>query len=521
MPEQMGAGAALFDYDNDGDLDVFLVQGGPLGPARPTGRRRTDQPAVSQRPAEGRRTAAHAALHRRHRRAPASGCARYGMGAAVGDYDNDGDLDLYVTPSGPTTLYRNNGDGTFTDVTAAGRRQRSALEHQRRVRRLRPRRRSRSVRRQLPRLHDRRQQACHDAARRARLLQPARLSAGARPAVPQRRRRPLRRRHRDAPASARPTAPASASSAGDYNGDGWLDLYVANDATPNQLWINRRDGTFADEGLLSGAALNAAGNPEGSMGIASGDFDGDGDEDLFVTNIVGETFVLYANDGTRQLRGRARARPGSRRRPRRSPASAPTGSTTTTTAGSTCSSPTAPSTSSRRSAASRCRSGCGTSCFATPAPGGSRRPARRRGRRSRAPRSAAAPRSATSTTTATSTSSSPTTTGPSGCCSIRPTASAAAAITGCRFACEQAQGNRFGVRRMGRASSEPARRRCGGASKTDGSYLSASDPRVHFGLGASAALDAVMVQWPDGQRERWTGLAVDRLITLRRGTGNK
>ena len=55
--------------------------------------------------------------------------------------------------------------------------------------------------------------------------------------------------------------------------------------------------------------------------------------------------------------------------------------------------------------------------------------------------------------------------------------------------------------------------------KTDGSYLSASDPRAHFGLGSSAALDAVVVQWPDGQRERWTGLAGDRLITLRRGTG--
>ena len=84
---------------------------------------------------------------------------------------------------------------------------------------------------------------------------------------------------------------------GDYNADGWLDLYVANDATANQLWINRRDGTFADEGLLSGSALNAAGNPEGSMGIASGDFDADGDEDLFVSNIIGETFALYVNDG--------------------------------------------------------------------------------------------------------------------------------------------------------------------------------------------------------------------------------
>ena len=84
---------------------------------------------------------------------------------------------------------------------------------------------------------------------------------------------------------------------GDYNSDGWLDLYVANDAMPNQLWINQRNGTFVDEAPLAGAALNAAGNPEGSMGIASGDPDADGDEDLFITNIVGETFALYVNDG--------------------------------------------------------------------------------------------------------------------------------------------------------------------------------------------------------------------------------
>ena len=90
-------------------------------------------------------------------------------------------------------------------------------------------------------------------------------------------------------------------STGDYNGDGWLDFYVANDATPNQLWINQKNGTFKDDGLLSGTALNAAGNPEGSMGIASGDFDLDGDEDLFVTNIVGETFVALCERRTRRV----------------------------------------------------------------------------------------------------------------------------------------------------------------------------------------------------------------------------
>src|SRR5207248_10633073 len=82
-----------------------------------------------------------------------------------------------------------------------------------------------------------------------------------------------------------------------YNADGRPDVSVANDATPNQLWMNRHDGTFADNGLLSGSAVSPTGNPEGSMGIASGDFDLDGDEDLFVTNIIGETFALYVNDG--------------------------------------------------------------------------------------------------------------------------------------------------------------------------------------------------------------------------------
>ncbi len=219
------------------------------------------------------------------------------MGAAVGDYDNDGDLDLFVTAFGPDTLYRNNGDGTFTDVTAAAgvsdplwSTSAAFFDYDR----------DGDLDLFVANYLDftvAGNKPCNDSARRARLLRPARVSAGARPAVSQRGQRPFHRRDRSVPASARPTAPASASSTGDYNGDGWLDLYVANDATPNQLWINQRDGTFVDEGLLSGAALNAAGNPEGSMGIASGDFDADGDEDLFVTNIVGETFALYINDG--------------------------------------------------------------------------------------------------------------------------------------------------------------------------------------------------------------------------------
>ena len=291
MPEQMGAGSALFDYDGDGDLDVFLVQSGSLTAAANRERRDADQPSVSQR----------------------------------------------SCPRGEASLYRRDRP----------RRRRSArVWHGRGDRRLRQRRRSRSARHVLrtgDALQEQRQRHVHrrdeGVARRRRALERQRGvrdydrdgdldlfvanyldftlagnkvcndSLGARDYCSPRAYKPVPDRLYRNDGGGRFTDVSEAAgitkadgaglgvSTGDYNGDGWLDLYVANDATPNQLWINQKNGTFKDDGLLSGTALNAAGNPEGSMGIASGDFDLDGDEDLFVTNIVGETFVLYVNDG--------------------------------------------------------------------------------------------------------------------------------------------------------------------------------------------------------------------------------
>src|SRR5207249_1621860 len=83
----------------------------------------------------------------------------------------------------------------------------------------------------------------------------------------------------------------------DFNGDGWIDIYVANDGQANQLWINQRNGTFKNMGLLSGSALNADGKTEASMGVDAGDFDDDGDEDLVVTNLTDEGSALYVNNG--------------------------------------------------------------------------------------------------------------------------------------------------------------------------------------------------------------------------------
>jgi hypothetical protein len=83
----------------------------------------------------------------------------------------------------------------------------------------------------------------------------------------------------------------------DFNGDGWLDIYVGNDGQPNQLWMSQHDGTFRNDAILAGVAVNMDGNSQASMGVDAADFDGDGDEDLFLTHLLGETNTIYVNDG--------------------------------------------------------------------------------------------------------------------------------------------------------------------------------------------------------------------------------
>ena len=98
--------------------------------------------------------------------------------------------------------------------------------------------------------------------------------------------------------------PALGVTAADFDRDGWPDLYVANDMSGNFLWLNQHDGTFVDAGLISGAAYNQAGRPEASMGVTAGDFDGDGDDDLFMTHLNRQSNTLYINDGHGQFADR-------------------------------------------------------------------------------------------------------------------------------------------------------------------------------------------------------------------------
>ena len=292
--EIMGGGAALLDYDNDGDLDVYLVQGGSLGeaaspPAGPSDRLfRND----GWSDADGRHVLAFVDVTAR------AGVEEgvYGMRVASADVDNDGWPDLFVTNFGPNRLLRNRGDGTFVETAAA-----AGIDDPRwsvaasffdfdrdgrldlyvgqyvdyRIAAHRP---------------------CYSAAGRLDYCAPSDF-----PGETDR----LYRNRGDGrfedvskrSGIGREPGASLGSIAADLDGDGLPDLYVATDGYPNQLWRNQGDGTFVDTALLSGTAVNSEGRAEASMGVALGDTDGDGVDDLLLTHLFGESHTLYAGLG--------------------------------------------------------------------------------------------------------------------------------------------------------------------------------------------------------------------------------
>ncbi len=301
--EVTGSGAALLDYDNDGDLDAYLVQGQlarpgarpdeavfPFAGPWPPGDRlyRNDSVAGAGDSIEPRFVDV----------TEASGIVAtgYGMGVVAGDYDNDGQVDLYVTNFGSNQLLRNRGDGTFEDVTeAAGADDRrwtvpaAFVDYDRDgwldlfIGNYVDFTFSRHVACSLP---SGAPDYCSPLAYRP---------------VPDRL---LRNRGdgRFEDVTRRAGIDAAFGNAlgvvtADFNEDGWIDIYVANDMMANQMWINQRDGTFVDEGVIGGSALNEEGQPQASMGVVVGDVDADGDLDLFMTHLQGETNTLYLSDG--------------------------------------------------------------------------------------------------------------------------------------------------------------------------------------------------------------------------------
>ena len=275
LHEIIGSGVALFDANGDDMLDILHVRFPPPGQQdAPAPNRlyqqRTDGTFVDVTEAAG------------------IGHPGYGQGAAIGDVDNDGDADVYVTNFGPDAFYRNNGDGTFAlesaglsndtwgtsaafgDINRDGYLELYVANY-----------------------------VQFDAAAICRGKHGVRDYCNPQkfPPAPDR----LFLNNGDGTFTDITERAGIAATPGrglgvvclDLTGDGWLDFYVANDGEANQLWVNQKDGTFAEEAILRGLAFNTYGQPEGSMGIAVGDVNGDTHPDLFATHLTDETNTLY------------------------------------------------------------------------------------------------------------------------------------------------------------------------------------------------------------------------------------
>jgi hypothetical protein len=282
-----GNGAAFFDYDNDRDLDALIVNGSTREHIATGG-----DPMVALYRSDGRGRFTDVTA--------SSGFTRrgWGSGVCVGDYDNDEAPDVYITAFGPDVLWHNNGNGTFTDVT-----RRAAIDDTRWG--------TSCAFADYDRDGDLDLYVANyvkfDESIPARgttancrfmatdvFCGPKRLTGDA----------DILYRNNGDGTFTDVTKAAGITDPGyygfgvvftDLNDDGWPDIYVANDSVPNLLFRNKKDGTFVEEGLISGAALSSDGRPQASMGVDAADYNGDGLPDLIVTNFSHDYNTLYEN----------------------------------------------------------------------------------------------------------------------------------------------------------------------------------------------------------------------------------
>ena len=291
--ETVGCGCAFFDYDNDGWLDIFMLDGTRLEGA-PEGA--TNRLYKNNRDGTFTDVTEKAGLRK----------AGWSGAVTVGDYNNDGFEDLFITYWGQNILYRNNGDGTFTDVSekaglrcTTGKRWSSGcafVDYDRDGR-------LDLVRCELSRTGP----GAYPQAGRQRLLQlerhsgelrSARAAAGRRLALSTTMATALSRdvSEKSGVATLKGSYCMTIAPA-DFDNDGWPDIYIACDSTPSFLLKNNHDGTFTDVGLETGVALERRRDGAGRMGLGIGDFNLDGNLDILKTHFADDTAVLYRNDG--------------------------------------------------------------------------------------------------------------------------------------------------------------------------------------------------------------------------------
>jgi hypothetical protein len=296
LPETMGGGVALFDYDNDGRLDVYFVNGASL--AAPMKGKSPDKSnpkfwnRLFHQNADGTFTDVT-------EKAGLTGMPqnRYGMGVAAGDFDNDGYEDLYVTNYGANTLYRNNGDGTFTDVTeragvAASGWSTSAgffdFDNDGKL--------DLFVTRYLTWSFDE-ERYCGERKPGGRAYCHPDNFAGI--------TNILYRNNGDGTFTdvsqkagiANPNGKSLGVAFADFDNDGWTDVYVANDSVQCFLYHNNGNGTFSDISLTAGVGFNEDGNTFAGMGVDFSDYDNDGQPDIVVTDLSDQRYMLYRNNG--------------------------------------------------------------------------------------------------------------------------------------------------------------------------------------------------------------------------------
>jgi enediyne biosynthesis protein E4 len=289
--ETVGCGVAFFDYDNDGWLDIFVLSGTRLAGA-PQGA--TNRLYKNNRDGTFTDVTASAGLTR----------TGWASAVTVGDYNNDGFEDLFLTYYGDCALYRNNGDGTFTDVTVKSGIRVGRTEWASGCTFIDYNRDGRldlfvGTYLELDLATTPKPGANSDCNWKGVPVNcgPRGLKTGH-----------LHLYHNNGDGTFTDVSQASGIArttgvyamtavAGDFDNDGWPDIYVACDSSPSLLFRNKHDGTFSEEALLRGAALSEDGVEQAGMGVAVGDFNRDGNLDLFKTHFADDTDVLYSNNG--------------------------------------------------------------------------------------------------------------------------------------------------------------------------------------------------------------------------------